>query len=164
LALTYHQRVVRFKAKPYSRSTVVDRFRSVKGLTLKISLVWVIAPALCLCASAAVAGHERKFVCKRQSGGPMSDFTLTIDLDEKQIDVPSRTGFQPDEAGAVAITNGSVEWSFMRGFAKYNRRTGELDWDTSPEYAYLEEIGQPSGQPESDFRGRVQCEKAGLSH
>jgi len=119
---------------------------------------------MCLCACAAIAGHAGKFVCKRQSGGRMPDFTLTIDFDEKQIEIPSRTGFQPDEVDAVAITNSSVEWSFMRGFVKFNRRTGELDWDTTAEYDYLEQIGQPSDQPESDFRGRMQCERAGVSH
>jgi len=115
-----------------------------------------VAAALFLSASSARAGPVGKFVCDRLSGGPVSSFAMTVDFDTKAIEVPSSTGFQPDP-DSVEITETSVQWSFMRGFIDFDRRTGELDWDTTAEYDYLEAIDQPSGKPESNFRGRMQC-------
>ena len=81
---------------------------------------------------------------------------MTLDHGAKTIDVPSATGFQPDP-DSVEITDASVRWSFMRGFIVFDQRTGELDWDTTAEYDYLEAIDQPSDQPESNFKGRMKC-------
>jgi hypothetical protein len=117
---------------------------------------FALAAALVFSASPVRAGPVGKFVCDRQSGGPMSSFAMTIDFDAKDVDVPSRTGLRPD-FDSVEIADTSVQWSFMRGFVKFDRRTGELDWDTTAEYAYLEAIDQPSGEPESDFEGRMRC-------
>ena len=86
----------------------------------------------------------------------MASFVLAIDFDARDIVVPAKTGLQPDP-DSVKITKNSVQWSFMRGFAELNRRSGELDWDATAEYAYLEAIGHPAGTPESNFKGRMHC-------
>ena len=83
---------------------------------------------------------------------------MIIDYDAKRIEVPSRTGLRPDP-DSVEITNASAKWSFMRGFVGFNRRTGELDWDTTAEYAYLEAIDQPPREQESTFKGRMRCKQ-----
>src|SRR5665213_1107232 len=97
---------------------------------------------LCLGAASAFAVPVDRLVCKRLSGGPMASFAMAIDFDARDIVVPSSTGLQPDPNSAE-ITKNSAKWSFMRGFAELNRRTGELNWDTTAEYAYLEAIGHP---------------------
>ena len=120
---------------------------------------WIAAVVLCLGGTSAFAGPVDRLVCKRLSGGPMSSFAMAIDLDARDIVVPARTGLQPDPA-SVAITKNSAKWSFMRGFVELDRRTGELDWDTTAEYAYLAAIGHPAGKPESNFKGRMHCAAA----
>lgn len=117
---------------------------------------FALAATLVFSASLVRAGPVGKFACDRLSGGPMTSFAMTIDFDAKAVDIPSRTGIRPD-FDSVEITDTSVQWSFMRGFVKFDRRTGELDWDTTAEYAYLEAIDHPSGEPESDFEGRMRC-------
>lgn len=104
----------------------------------------------------AISARAETLVCTRQSGGPMPTFSMTVDYDAKEIDVPAASGLEP-LPDSVEITPASVQWGFMRGFAELNRKTGRLDWDASSEYAYLETIGQPSGRPESDFKGRMLC-------
>ena len=88
----------------------------------------------------------------------MTPFRMIIDYDAKGIDIPFSTGLQPDP-DSVEITNASARWSFMRGFVDFNRRTGELDWDTTAEYAYLEAIDQPAREPEANFKGRMRCNR-----
>lgn len=118
---------------------------------------WAAAVVIYLCCGSSTwAGQLDQFICKRVSGGPMTSFRITIDFDTKAIDVPASTGLQPD-LDSVEITSVSARWSFMRGFVDFNRRTGELVWDTTAEYAYLEAIDQPSGVPEATFKGRMQC-------
>ena len=126
-------------------------------LKFVVTVCWAAVAALYLCGWSTFAGQVDKLVCKRVSGGPMTSFHMTIDFDAKDIDVPSGTGLQPDP-DSVEITNISAKWSFMRGFVDFDRRTGELDWDTTAEYAYLEAIGQPADVPELDFKGRMQCD------
>lgn len=103
-----------------------------------------------------MAQAAAKFFCKRLSGGPVASFVMTIDFEAKDIDVPYATRFSPDP-DTVEITATSVQWSFMRGFIKFDRRTGVLDWDTTSDYDYLEAIGQPSDLPEANFKGRMRC-------
>jgi hypothetical protein len=127
---------------------------------MKAALACIFAAALCLGASSAFAANTARYFCKRQSGGPESDFAMTIDFDSKDVDVPQPSGFQPYEPGQVTVTDKSVEWSFMRGFVEFDRKTGVLDWDTTAERDYLEQIGQlEDDQPVTLFRGRMQCEK-----
>jgi hypothetical protein len=124
------------------------------------TVVWTAVAVLCFHGTSTFAAPVDRLVCKRLSGGPMSSFAMAIDLDAKTIVVPSNTGLQPDP-DSVAITKNSAKWSFMRGFVRLNRRSGELDWDTTAEYAYLAAIGHPAGKPESNFKGRMRCAGSG---
>ncbi len=115
-----------------------------------------IAVTQCIFCFPASAGQVDRFTCHRQSGGPMPAFTLTIDLGTKNIDVPPNSGLRPDP-DTVEITDSTIKWSFMRGFVTFDRKTHELDWDTTAEYEYLAAIGQPAEQSEAIFQGRMRC-------
>jgi hypothetical protein len=121
---------------------------------------WIAAALLCLGGASAFAAPVDRLVCKRLSGGPMASFVLAIDFDARDIVVPSKTGLQPDP-DSVQITKNSVQWYFMRGFVELNRRSGELNWDTTAEHDYLAAIGHPADKPESDFKGRMHCAASG---
>ena len=54
------------------------------------------ATILYVSSASAVSSQIDKFVCVRQSGGPMASFTLTINFDTKNIDVSANSGIQPD--------------------------------------------------------------------
>jgi hypothetical protein len=115
-----------------------------------------IALAQCIFSFSASADQVDKFTCHRISGGPMSAFVMTVNLSTKDIDIPENSGLLP-MPDSVEITNTSIQWGFMRGSAKFDRKTYELNWDATAEYDYLDYIGQLTEEPEADFQGRMQC-------
>lgn len=86
----------------------------------------------------------------------MSAFVMTVNFSTKDIDIPENSGIRP-MPDSVEITSSSVQWGFMRGFATFDRKTYDLEWDATAEYDYLEYIGQPAEGPEKDFQGRMHC-------
>jgi hypothetical protein len=129
---------------------------------MKLVAPCCVAVALGLClAPSALAANVENFFCKRVSGGPMSDLDFSVDFDAKMVDVAGYS-YNPYDPSQVTITDERVEWSFMRGNMELDRKTGELVWDTTGEYEYLDAIGQPADDPESDYQGVMHCERAGV--
>lgn len=121
-------------------------------------LRWVPLCAVLLYGSnsVALAGPAERFVCERQSGGPMSSFALVVDYGAKSVNVPSTTGLETD-ADTIVVTDTSVKWSVMRGGVVFDRHTHELDWDMSDDYYYLEATGQFTDGPVESYRGKMRC-------
>lgn len=124
------------------------------ALTVSISAAVFLVPP-------AEAGTIDHFACKRVSGGPMKDLQITVDYGANMVAV---AGYQyglynPVEPGDVTISGASIEWSFMRGYMELDRKSGDLAWDTTAEYEYLQAIGHPADDPESDYRGVMHCRK-----
>jgi hypothetical protein len=126
---------------------------------MKPVAVCCVAAALFF-ARPALAANVEDFVCKRVSGGPMSDLAFRVDYDAKMVAVAGYS-YSPYDPSEVTITDTRVEWSFMRGDMELDRKTGALVWDTTAEYEYLDAIGQPADDPESDYRGVMHCQRAG---
>jgi hypothetical protein len=125
---------------------------------VKIALTvnWTALAVLCLCGSSASAGAVDRFFCARVSGGPISSFAMTIDYDAKRVELPDGADLRVDP-DTVKVAGDRIEWSFMRGFAMFDRHSGVLDWDTTSEYAYLAAVDSFSHAPESDYKGRMRC-------
>jgi hypothetical protein len=123
-----------------------------------VAACW-FATALCL-TSPVLAGNVNNFVCRRVSGGPISDLAFTVDYKAKMVEVAGYS-YSPYDPSQVTISDRLVEWSFMRGSMEFDRKTGELVWDTRAEYEYLDAIGHPAGDPESDYQGMMHCERPG---
>jgi len=119
-------------------------------------VTYAIAVTQCIFNCSASAGQVDRFTCHRMSGGPMPAFVMTINLSTKDVDIPENSGLRP-MPDSVEITKSSFQWGFMRGFAMFDRKTYELDWDATAEYEYLEYIGQLTEEPEADFQGWMQC-------
>jgi len=118
-----------------------------------------VVAAFCLCGPAAgAASHTEHFLCKRVSGGPMKDLSFTVDYDAGMVSVDGYS-YSPDDPSEVKISDSTIEWGFMRGYMSLDRKSGALAWDTTAEKGYLETIGQPTDEPDSDFQGAMHCER-----
>ena len=120
-----------------------------------------------LCGPALAGTPVQRLLCTRLSGARIHDLTLVIDDKEKSLDVEPEGYLSPllePQTYALTFKRDRIEWSYMRGTAVLDRKTGRVDWDDTGEYEYLEEIGQPDARGEDNYRGKMQCkvvEKAG---
>lgn len=80
-------------------------------------------------------------------------FALTIDYGAGTLE--GTDNVLPD---TLKITDKTVEWAFMRGWAVYHRDTHVLEWDATGEQEYLESIGHPGPEPSEWYQGKAQCE------
>jgi len=125
----------------------------------KSGLIALLLAALC---GPAVAGASvQRLSCTRLSGGPMRAFNVVINDTEKTLSLePDTWWLSPDRMPDVppAFEGDTIKWSYMRGVAVLDRKTGILDWDDTDEYAYLENIGQADpADKEENYRGKMQC-------
>jgi len=111
----------------------------------------------------ALAGVQH-LTCTRVSGARMHDITLTIDDGANKLSVEPYDWFSPDDAQAITFKGDTVEWTYMRGYAVLDRKTGVVAWDDTGEYEYLENIGHAdAGDSEDNYRGEMQCKALGSS-
>jgi hypothetical protein len=154
--------LVRFNGRIKPACRRISGARRIQGIDVKITFVsCAAAAALCLWSASASAADT--YSCKRVSGGQISSFTMTIDAGAKHIDIPSSTGLAPDP-DSIQITDASAHWTYMRGDADFNRKTGRLDWDMTSDYDYLIDIHAMSVGPEKNYKGRVQCTAKRAAH
>jgi hypothetical protein len=83
-------------------------------------------------------------------------FTMIIDYKAKTATVVEADALSP-LPGELEVTDETVSWGFMRGFVVFHRDTNKLEWDTTAEYDYLNDIGQAPQQPRDSFVGASQC-------
>jgi hypothetical protein len=101
-------------------------------------------------------GAVERFTCRYQAGQHMPTVTLTIDTSAKTIETSPDGAFEP-LSNSLEISPATVRWSFIRGFADLDRKSGKLAWDATSEYDYLEAIGQKPHEARDTFAGRLQC-------
>jgi hypothetical protein len=98
----------------------------------------------------------------------MQNFVLIVDDKAKTVDMEPDFWFSPDhspEADPSPFKGYTIEWSYMRGYAVLDRKTGLLDWDDTGEYSYLEAIGQAdANDSEANYRGKMRCKVLENSH
>lgn len=91
----------------------------------------------------------------------MQDFVLIVDDKAKTLDMEPDFWFSPShdlEADPKPFKGNTIEWSYMRGYAVLDRKTGLLQWDDTGEYSYLQDIGQADpADSEANYRGTMQC-------
>ena len=116
-----------------------------------------------LCGPAPAAAPVQRLSCTHLSGAPMHDLTMVIDDSAKNLTVEPEDWFAPDPAmSPVEFKGDTIEWSYMRGGATLDRKTGILDWDDTGEYSYLEAIGHADpDDKEENYRGKMQCKVLG---
>lgn len=133
-------------------------------------LIALLLAALCGPAFAESTASVQRLSCARLSGAPMQNFVLVVDDSAKTLDMEPDFWFSPDHspgADSTTFKGGTIEWTYMRGYAVLDRKTGLLDWDDSGEYDYLETIGQAdANDSEENYRGKMQCKvlAAGSPH
>jgi hypothetical protein len=116
---------------------------------------------LTACAVAAtllpsLAFAVERFVCRHRTDQDMPTMTITVDTTGKTIAITPNSGLEPVE-NTLEISDATVHWGFMRGTADLDRKTGKLVWDATPEYDYLDTIGQKPRDARETFAGRMQC-------
>jgi len=120
----------------------------------------LLAAALCGPALAGSSAVQR-LSCTRASGAPMQDFVLIVDDHAKTLDMEPDFWFSPSHSPSTdpsTFKGNTIEWTYMRGYAVLDRKTGLLDWDDTGEYDYLETIGQAdASDSEENYRGKMQC-------
>ncbi len=127
----------------------------MKGILNLLTAVLLAAACVCTTALADPAVH---LACHRTAGGTYwTTLSLTIDVGAKTVDADG-VYVLPE---TVEFTEKTVTWSVMRGYFVFDRKSGRLDWDVTAEYAYLEAIGQPSNEPEANFKGAMHCAAGG---
>jgi len=114
--------------------------------------------AATLLPSLAFATIER-FVCRHRTDQDMPTMTITIDTTAKTIAITPNSGLEPME-DSLKVSDATFSWSFMRGSADLDRKTSKLAWDATPEYDYLDYIGQRPKEARETFIGRMQCKVA----
>ncbi len=82
--------------------------------------------------------------------------TLTIDTAAKTIEITPTSELEP-VPNSFEISAATFSWGFMRGSADLDRKTGELAWDATSEYDYLDAIGHKPNEARETFVGRMQC-------
>jgi hypothetical protein len=104
-------------------------------------------------------GAVERFVCRYQSGQSIPTTTITINTAAKTIEIAPTSELEP-MADSLQVSAATFSWGFMRGSADLNRKTGKLAWDATPEYDYLDYIGQKPHEARETFTGRMQCKAA----
>ncbi|MBV9903246.1 MAG: hypothetical protein JO346_01550 [Alphaproteobacteria bacterium] len=123
----------------------------------------VIALLLVALCGPAVADARpvQRLSCTHLSGGRMQDFVLVVDDKEKTLDMEPDFWFSPSHSpgpDAATFKTGTIEWTYMRGYAVLDRKTGIVDWDDTGEHDYLDAIGHADPRDSEDnYRGKLRC-------
>jgi hypothetical protein len=119
----------------------------------------VLSAAALLCSSSLAFAAVERFVCRHRTDQDLPTMTISIDTASKTIAITPNSGLEPME-GSLEISATTFSWGFMRGSADLDRKTGKLAWDATPEYDYLDYIGQKPHEARETFTGRMQCKAA----
>jgi hypothetical protein len=112
-----------------------------------------------LCSSSLAFAAVERFVCRHRTDQDLPTMTITIDTAAMTIAITPNSGLEPMD-NSLEISGTTARWSFMRGFADLDRKTGKLTWDATAEYDYLDAIGQKPNDARETYNGRMQCEVA----
>jgi len=101
-------------------------------------------------------GAVERFICRESPSMPA--LTITIDTAAKTAEIAPSV-LEPMD-GSLQISGTTFSWTFMRGSADLDRKTGRLSWDATPEYDYLDAIGQKPNEARETYIGQTQCKAA----